>query len=243
MEQGGGFVPFGWFATQAPTFTLYGDGRVIFRPIEDLAETTRLMAPGAMPRFLTGTLTEDGVQALLQFALGTGRLYAARDFYGQDMCADCGTTIFVLNAAGLEKVVTIDALSELTEPGPDAADRRGFFELANLLTNFRTEAESGAVDHLEAYDPEAYRVVLFDQAGEPAEQPIDWPWDDIGIDDFPVGEEPGNRIRHLDREHVSELTEVPSGGHIGVWVTAPDGSSVQLAVRPLFPDELAALEL
>ena len=243
MEQGGGFVPFGWFASQAPTFTLYGDGRVIFRPISDLAATTRLMAPGAMPRFLTGKMTEDGVQALLQFALGTGRLARARDHYGQDMCADCGTTIFVLNAAGLEKVVTVDALSELTEPGPDAADRQGFFELANLLTNFKAEAESGTVDELEVYDPELYRVVLFDNAGEPSEPPIDWPWDDLTMDDFPEGEEPDNRVKHLTRQQVSQLTEVPTGGHFGVWVTAPDGTSVQFAVRPLFPDEIAALAI
>ena len=30
-EQGGGFVPIGFLFTQAPTFTLYGDGTVIFQ--------------------------------------------------------------------------------------------------------------------------------------------------------------------------------------------------------------------
>jgi hypothetical protein len=31
---------------------------------------------------------------------------------------------------------------------------------------------------------------------------------------------------------------VPNGGHIGVWVKAPDNTPVQFAVRPLLPDEV-----
>ena len=33
-EQGGGFVPFGFMVTQAPVFTLYGDGTVIFQQVD-----------------------------------------------------------------------------------------------------------------------------------------------------------------------------------------------------------------
>jgi hypothetical protein len=32
--------------------------------------------------------------------------------------------------------------------------------------------------------------------------------------------------------------EVPNGGHIGIWVTTPDGANVQFGVRPLLPDEV-----
>ena len=63
------------------------------------------------------------------------------------------------------------------------------------------------------------------------------------VADWPVAEEPGNRIKMLDREHVALLLDVPNGGHIGVWVTAPDGTVVQLAVRPLLPDEAANVAL
>ena len=36
LEEGGGFVPIEFVATQAPIFTLYGDGRVIFQQATDV---------------------------------------------------------------------------------------------------------------------------------------------------------------------------------------------------------------
>ena len=66
-EQGGGFVPIGFLFTQAPTFTLYGDGTVVFQARYEVPLT-----PGhAPPPWRVGRLSEDGVQALLAFALRT----------------------------------------------------------------------------------------------------------------------------------------------------------------------------
>jgi hypothetical protein len=240
MEQGGGFVPFGWMVTQAPTFTLYGDGTVIFRPPQDKEGGTS--PEDGLPRFLVGTMTEDGVQALLTYALTTGRLATARESYEDPLIADASTTVFVLNAGGVEKVVSVYALSEMFEPGRDAADRQGFAQLAHLLINLEQEVDSGTVDNVTLYDPERYRVVLFDEMGEPVAEPVAWPWDDISLDDFPVGEEPGNRTKVLTRQQVAELIDVPSGGRSSIWVEAPDGSLVSFAVRPLLPDEAAGIE-
>ena len=73
--------------------------------------------------------------------------------------------------------------------------------------------------------------------------PEPWPWDDLDLDDFPAGDEPGG-IANLDAEHVGELLEVPNGGHPGIWVESPDGETfVQLGVRPLLPDEIEAAGL
>lgn len=238
MEQGGGFMPIDFFVTQAPQFTLYGDGTVVFRPIEDVG---RVAAEQGMPRFLTGKMTELGIQALLLFALDTGRLANARDFYSQNMCADCGMTIFVLDAAGISKTITVDALSELTEPGPDAVDRQGFAQLADLLRNFEQHAQEATIDEISLYDPELYRVTLLDGFGQPALEPIAWPWDDLTPDDFPMAEEPGNRNKIMTREQVALLTEVPSGGQVSIWVLAPDGTVASFGVRPLLPDEQALL--
>ena len=33
MEEGGGFVPIDFAASQAPVFTLYGDGQIVFQPL------------------------------------------------------------------------------------------------------------------------------------------------------------------------------------------------------------------
>lgn len=239
MEQGGGFVPFEWLITQAPQFTLYGDGTVVFRPQQDEG---RIGFEQGLPRFLTGKMTEEGIQALLQYALSTGRLANARDHYDNQMVADASTTVFVFNAAGVEKVVSVYALFELSEPGPDAADRQGFAQLQNLLMNFEQEAAAGTATDVDFYDPELYRVVLIEGAGEPANAPIAWPWDDLTMDDFPPpGDEPGSRSLNMPRELVGQLVEVPSGGQMSIWVETPDGTLVQFALRPLLPDEIAGL--
>jgi hypothetical protein len=86
------------------------------------------------------------------------------------------------------------------------------------------------------YVPTHYKVVLVDAFGEPTGQAVDWPWADLTLDDFPAGDEPGG-IAILDAEHVAKLLEVPNGGHVGVWAHDPDGNLIQLAVRPLLPDE------
>lgn len=236
MEQGGGFVPMEFYATAAPQFTLYGDGTVIFKSNEPAPP---FGVSGALPAFLTGKMTEENVQALLQFALGQGRLLNARASYENMGCADCPTTTFVLNAGGLEKVVSVYALSEITEPGPDQADMAGFAQLQKLLFEFQTEAQAGTVSDVTEYDANIYRVTLFEaMGGQPTAEPIDWPWDDVSPDDFPRGDEPG-AILHLDRAHVESLLEVPNGGAMGIWVRTEDDTLYQLAFRPLLPDEEA----
>ena len=237
MDIGGGFVPMEYFATQAPTFTLYGDGTVIYQsgPGPAFGES------GAMPPWVMGKMTEEGVQALLEFALGPGRLANAKPQYDNPMIADAPTTTFVLNAAGSEKVVSIYGLSEAMPGVPDGADRAGFLQLSYLLNNFQAEADAGTVTDLQPYDADLYRVTMFDGFGEPTAEPQDWPWADLDVDDFPRGDEPG-AIRLMTRDEVTQLVEVPNGGAQAVWVRAPDDQLVQFAVRPLLPDEEAAVE-
>jgi hypothetical protein len=232
MEQGGGFVPMNFLVTQAPQFTLYGDGTVIFQQI-DTRESDPIGGQAYLP-WLVGHLDEDGVQALLRFALGTGRLAGAKETYDNPMVADAGSTIFTLNAAGLQKVVNIYALFEGPDPNvPDQADRAGFSQLQAVLNNFATQDGLGDVT---PYDANFYKVILQEGFGEPVGTAVDWPWDDLTTADFPAGDEPGG-IAILDKAHVEKLLETPNGGHIGVWAHDPDGNLIQLGVRPLLPDE------
>jgi hypothetical protein len=234
MEVGGGFVPMGFFLTQAPTFTLYGDGTVIFQQIDNRSNAFE----AARLPWLVGHLDEEAIQALLTFALTQGRLANAREQYDQGMVADAPSTTFDLNAGGQSKTVNVYALMELPEPGPDAADRAGFLKLSQVLSAFQNQEELGEVT---PYEAELYRVILTEGFGEPAGGAIDWPWDDVAPDDFAAGDEPG-ALAHLDGEHVADLLELPTGGHPGVWVLDPDDNQVQLGVRPLLPDEIAAIE-
>jgi hypothetical protein len=234
MEQGGGFVPFGFLFTQSPSFTLYGDGTVIFKPIDTRAGDP--FGGQAMLPWLVGHMTEADTQALLQFALGPGRLANARENYDNPMVADAGSTIFNINAGGVEKVVNIYALG--LDDGPDQADRQGFSQLAEVLNDFGNQGvELGEVV---AYEPELYKVLLMEGFGEPVGQVLDWPWDDLTVANWPDAEEPDGRIAFLDADQVAKLMEVPNGGHVGIWVEAPDGTNVQFGVRPLLPDEVEA---
>jgi hypothetical protein len=234
MEQGGGFVPLGWLVTQAPEFTLYGDGTFLIKPLEDPE-----LAGGwgsAQPRFLQGRLDEDSMQALLQFALGPGRLAAAREDYAEDGIADASTTIFTINAGGISKVVSIYALSEVSGAGPDAVDRGGFHDLAELLRSFEERARAGELGEVALYEPTHYRVTLMESFGELPTEPVEWPWQHITPDDFAAVEEFGQPQAILPAEDVALLTDVPSGGHPDLAVDY-EGTLWLLSVRPLLPDE------
>jgi hypothetical protein len=137
--------------------------------------------------------------------------------------------------------VSIYGLFEMGDQGPDAADRAGFYKLQQALIDFQNQEGLGEVTE---YDAAFYRVVLVDSFGEPVNEPGDWPWDDLTLDDFPPQGDEAGRILNLDKEHVSKLLETPNGGHPGVWVAAPDEESVVMfGVRPLLPDEIEAAEL
>jgi hypothetical protein len=230
---------FGFDIISAPVFTLYGDGTVIFQPVDNRG------APfGAEPNlpWTIGHMNEEGMQALLLYALDTGRLANAKAMYDHPGVADAGTVVFNLNAGGEEKVVTVYALSEVPDPtAPDPDDRAGMALLQTLLANFEREADSTLLDSA-TFEPEFYRVTLLEGFGEPGGEVLEWPWDDLTMADFPSGDEPGG-IAILDAEHVAELMEVPNGGQFGIWLEDPDGNVVQAAVRPLLPDEVEAAGL
>ncbi|MEA2677492.1 MAG: hypothetical protein QOJ81_1633 [Chloroflexota bacterium] len=235
IEQGGGFVPFGFLLTQSPSFTLYGDGTVIFKPVDNRAGDP--FGGQAMLPWLVGHMTEADIQTLLNYALTTGRLANAHANYDNPMVADAGSTIFNINAGGVDKVVNVYALG--LDDGPDAADRAGFTQLAEVLNDFQNQSGLD-LGELTAYEPELYKLLLMEGFGDPVGQTLDWPWDDLTVADWPDAEEPDGRIAFLDAEHVAKLIEVPNGGHVGIWVTTPDGVNVQFGIRPLLPDEVEA---
>jgi hypothetical protein len=234
MEQGGGLMGWGFFITQAPSFSLYGDGTVIVQP----ARGGTRPADAGLPPFRQARMDEEQVQALLRFALGQGRLLGARLSYAQNSCADCGSTIFKINAADINKTVSIDALG-MAEVPADAADRAGFMALAETLSGFEARMAAGELGPVTTYDPPVYRVVMLEaQLGQG--EPIAWPWDDATLEDFAPVEQGFQLQAVLTREQVALITAVPSGGDNGIIVEAPNDKLWSLGVRPLLPDEIAA---
>lgn len=238
FEEGGGFLMPAFLATQAPSFTLYGDGTIIFRnQLLDPLEPVGSVSP--MHPFRTARLTEDQVQDLLTSALGEFGLGVARPDYPNDLVADAGTAVFTVNAGGLKKTISIYALGLESEGTPDATARDAFAKLAERLQNI----DDGGAFATAEYEPERYRAILLEgQPGVPDAK--SWPWADIAPSDF-VSNGDSNAFqlpgRVLSAEEVEILGIEPfSGGFGGLTLLGPDDGKVySLSLRPLLPDELA----
>jgi hypothetical protein len=237
METGGGFVPFGYLLSQAPTFVLYGDNTVIFRP-SDVPTDGTAYAP-----FVEAHLSNEQVDALLTYALSVGGLANAADSYTDMLITDAPTTVFTIDAAGIDKAVSVYALGIVDPEGPDAEAYAAFEDLATLLSTFEQQVEKGNVLSAELYQPEQYRVVLSEvdasQVDAASGSALAWPWADLAPADFTAF--PQNAAwsyAGLTPEQLAAITTVPSGGGLDAYVTSPDGSTTyQVFWRPLLPGE------
>ncbi|MFN8621131.1 MAG: hypothetical protein U0869_10340 [Chloroflexota bacterium] len=222
----------------APVFTLYGNNHAIFRP-----QPADGMYPGPgqpMTPFVEAVLTPAQVDALLTYALGPGGLAAAPEQLLNPMIADAPTTIFTIDAGGVQKQVSAQALSPDNDPStPDAQVRDQLASLSDLLDSFEDQVAAGNVESAAPYEPTAYRGALtqvYDGATDPV---VAWPWPDLPPSAF-VGPADGvARYATLTPEQVAAVTPVPSGGITSVRLKAEDGTEAYLSVRPLLPGEPA----
>lgn len=235
-DVGGGFMMAGWAASQVPTFTLYGDGTVVFRnTMQEMPPAVGSVTRGNPLRI--ARLSEAQIQDLLEFAIGTSGLGAAREQYDNPMVTDVGTTTFTIDAGGVKKDVNIYALGMETEGVPDMPARRAFNALAQRLSDF----DQGGAIPTDVYAPAAYRGILMDGTGMVDPGIIAWPWTDIAPSDFKGPADPNAfqlAQRTLTPEEVEALgVEVPEGGFQGLLISGPDGKTYSFSLRPLLPDE------
>jgi hypothetical protein len=238
FEEGGGFVMPAFLATQAPIFTLYGDGTIIFRnPALDPLEPVGSVFP--MRPFRIARLSEEQVQDLLAMALGEGGLGIARADYPNNQISDAATAVFTVDAGGVRKTVSIYALGLEIENTPDAPARAAFKKLADRLGNI----DDGGAIGTDEYAPERYRGILLDgQPGAPDAKP--WPWTDIAPADFVSSGDPDAfqlPARVMTADEVRAIGIEPfAGGFQGLTLFGPDDGKVYtFSLRPLLPDETA----
>jgi hypothetical protein len=236
FEQGGGFVMPAFLATQAPIFTLYGDGTMIFRnPTLDPLEPIGSINP--MRPFRTARLSEEQIQTILTLALGEGGLGIARPNYPSDQISDAPTAVFTINAGGISKTVSIYALGIEVDGMPDGPARAAFARLADRLGNI----DDGGAFATAEYSPERYRGILLEgQPGVPDARP--WPWDDIAPADFVSNGDPNAfqlPARLMSPAVVEALGILPyQGGFQGLTLIGPaDGKVYSFSLRPLLRDE------
>jgi hypothetical protein len=235
LEEGGGFVAPSFLITQAPIFTLYGDGTIVFRnpkkegppPVGDVVR----FGP-----FRTARLTEDQIQATLLRAIGEGGLGPARPKYENNMVADASTTTFTVRAGGLDKTVSVYALGMDDPTSTDLLARAAFQKLAAALSDF----DQGGSIPTQAFTPERYRGILLD-GGPGAPNARKWPWAALKPADFVAPGDPNSfqlPVRVLAVGEVAELgIEGVEGGLTGATFIGSDGKFYAFSLRPLLPDD------
>jgi hypothetical protein len=228
FEESGGFVPVEFLATSAPSFTLYGDGTVVFRDPMAMPPTSNDNVMRSTP-FMTVRLDEEAIQALLNEALGPGALAIAQGPY-MGMVADMPTSTFTISIGGETKQVSVTGLS----PDSHQQDKAIITAIAAFAQRLNTFGSS--VAGAKPYEPAAYRGAL-----NPVDQPfglvLDWPWTDLQPGDFTGGE------NELLKTHVVTPADVAalgikdvSGGMSGVSLQSK-GKVYTFSLRPLLPDE------
>jgi hypothetical protein len=239
LEEGGGFVPVEFNISQAPRFTLYGNGVIVFQQLN--APVPQADANGIVRNapWRTAKLDEDQIQEVLAFALGAGGLGAARESYTADNVADAPTSTFTIRAGGIDKTVAIYALFEEAQPGRDAVARGAFFRLAERLRDFD---RGGTIDS-DIYQGDRFRAVILPRDPAPELKLVDWPWPALNVTDFKPGANDGTDGPTFPHRAIAggevaalKLTGI-DGGIQGPVLKAPNGTLYTLILRPLLVEE------
>jgi hypothetical protein len=228
FEEGGGFVPVEFMATFAPSFTLYGDGTVVFR---DPTAVPPASADGVLRSnpFKTVRLDEDAIQAVLNEALGPGALAVAKGPY-VGHAADVPIATFTISIGGETKQVNVTGLS------PDMHDQdkpviAALAGLAQKLDKFGTSTGGSR-----PYEPTAYRGVLVG-VDRPFGPVFDWPWADLTAADFTTGGNSPLRIHTMSPVQVRALGIKDLAGGVSGVTLKSNGKVYSFSLRPLLPDE------
>ena len=224
MFSGGGFVPQSIAFIETPQFTLYGNDVAIFRapPPPDA------QFGDAWPPFQCLQLTPEQVDELLTFALDQGGLADADTDYPNPNITDVGTTVFTIDAGGVDKTVSVFALGFEMAPEDQLADRDRFAALRALLGDF-----GATVEGEQPFDVPAYQALLEEDLSDEPPAAMPWPWTDVEAGDFALGD-PTTEVL-LTPDQVAVVTTVPNGGQASIPVSSPDGDPRFLSVKPLLP--------
>jgi hypothetical protein len=182
----GGFVAPQALLTRFPSFSMFGDGRMIIEG----AQTEIYPGPALAP-VLVRRLTEAGVQAVLSEVLGTGAFAANSEFRGaQNLIADAPDTVFTLHADGRTVTVVVYGLNELDTTGnagsitsEEIATYRALSHLNERLSTLDQwlPASDWADPAWSPFVPGALRLIVHDASGDQpdesgiANQLVPWP--------------------------------------------------------------------
>ncbi len=235
VDVGGGLVPIEYDLRRTPTWSLYGDGRIVTQ-----GPQIEIYPGPALPNLLVTRITEDGVQAILAAAREAG-LMDGDASYGYNCVADAPTTTFTLSAEGATHVVSAYALGFDEGQCPDTeVEARGklaaFQAELGDLGSFLPEGSVGAEERF-AFDE--LRVYVQPYVADPnLEEPaVDWP---IGGSLASLGTSltdlADTRCGVIAGDDLATLSPAAQGANeLTPWRSR--GAEYRLLFRPLLPDE------
>ncbi len=255
VEEAGGFAMPQMIATRVPTFALYGDGRVIMQGMQTLE------FPGpALPALIERTMTEDGIQAVLEAVEETNLFTGDLELRGaMNVVADATDTVFRAYVNGQEITITVYGLG-LLDPelggnfeGIDPAEidaHAVLNQLRNALLTIDTSVPDDAweAEGWQPFTPTAFRLFVRDVTGEPIEggelpgMVREWPTDD---DPAAFGEEvpvfgDGTRCGAVEGDAAATWFEDLSAANQNTLWTSDGDNRFTVAPRPLLPGEETA---
>ena len=235
-------MPIEYNYTMVPSFTLYGDGRII------VPGPVTMQYPGAaLPNLQTTVVSEDVIQSMLAAAKEAGLFQNGVD-YGHPGVTDVGTTTITVTAGGVTYTSQIYALGFEDGGNMTMQQQQARAAISTLQTKLSDPSTlTGEQPVWESYDFTALRV--FSRALPAATdttstdiQPnhLPWPLADLATSGEEVANAQGLRkvvVSGDDLETLKPLLEQAT--EITLWGSG--SLQYNLWLRPLLPDEAAGL--
>jgi len=238
-----GFVTMGYRLTVMPPFTMFGDGRVI------VTGPTTLQYPGkALPNLRQVRLNEDGMQAVLRAAQGTGLLDGDKQLENNQV-TDLSTVVFTTTANGQTSVVSVYGLGTAEEnlPADVRAARQALAEFVQGVLGQTVWPASSVVEQDAPYvieriqilssavPPEAAATPV--DASAPDQEDLDWPLaESLATAGDPSDQVQGGRCLVLDGDEARQVVAaMQDATSLTRWQS--DGSLFDVYPRPLLPNE------
>lgn len=243
IEYAGGFVPQEFLVTRLPILSLYGDGRIL----TEGPQIAIYPAP-ALPNIQMGTLTDEGIQMILE-AAGEAGLLDGDKHYPYDMIADAATTVFTITVNGETHTVSAYALGDVDLsgmpgiPADEIEARRRLTEFqAKVVDYFSWLPETAIEEPRESFPIERLQIVsrpadLQETADDidpgKADWPLETPLAEIG-EPFEFMEQ-ARCVTLEGAELESVLSALQGTNQLTAWES--DGEEYALLLRPILPDE------
>jgi hypothetical protein len=253
VTEEGGFAMPQMIATRVPTFALYGDGRVIMQGMQTLE------FPGpALPALIERTMTEDGIQAVLEAIEDTNLFTGDLELRGaMNVIADATDTVFRANVNGQEVTILVYGLGMLDpslggnfegieQSEIDAHATLGQLRDALLTIETSVPGDTWEAEGWQPYEPTAFRLYVRDVTGEPVEggelpgMVAEWPVSDE--DPAAFGEEvpvfgDGTRCGVVTGEAGAAWFAALSEANQNTLWTSDGENRFTVAPRPLLPGD------